>query len=109
MFKFDPNHAFNRVIEVAVPVDDGTETHKLKVRYRRVGLDALAKFDLSDPVQQLAYCDAIVDSFLDVIDDHGKVVPPGPEMKAQMLNTAFIRIPVMRSYELAMLGAQAKN
>ena len=109
MFTFDPDHKFSRDVEISVPSDQGFTAQTLKVRYRRVGLDAIKGFDIGSAEGQLDYCNAIVDAFLDVVDEKNQVIPHSAALKQQLLDPAYPRLPVMRAYDQAMVGAQLKN
>jgi hypothetical protein len=110
MFKITDNPTFTHTVQVQVPVDGGFETQSLKVRYRALGMERLEQLEpTGDNASQRAYCEAIVESFDDLVDDKGKPVVCDANLYAKLLDRTYVRRAVMQEYLAAMSGAKTKN
>jgi hypothetical protein len=109
MFKIVNKPEFTHTVPVLVPVDGGYDSQSLKVRYRVVPADELARHDFASPEGTEAYLRAIVVRFEDVVDEDGNHVPHSDQLMTQLLGVAYIRMAVMRAYTEAMSKARLGN
>jgi hypothetical protein len=111
MFKVTKNPTFTHDVTVMVPVDGGFDEQSLKVKYNVLDLDQLQKHELSNGnvKAQGDYCNAIVADFSDMVDDDGKPITCTTALRQKLINTAYVRIPIINAYEAAMTKAKAKN
>jgi hypothetical protein len=111
MFKITKNATFTHDVTIHAPVDGGYDEQTLKVRYRILGLDKLTKFNVTvgDLDTQRDYCNAIVDGFDGLVDDDMKPIVCTTALREQLIDTSFVRVPIIHAYEQAMTKAKSKN
>ena len=109
MFTVNPSPTFVHDIDVHVPVDGGYEPQKLKTRFYVLTTEQLESYDLRDPAQQAAFCNAAVVEFLDLQSPDGSPVLHNDKVKAGLINTPYVRTALMTHYSLAVTVGGRKN
>lgn len=110
MFKLKKNATFLHDVPVQWPVDDGFEEVILKTRFRVLDADTLRLHeDMMTEQGQNAFLRAAVVGFPAVVDDDGQPVPDNDALFERILGLTFCRLPLLKTYQVAMNGARVKN
>ncbi|MEM9968492.1 MAG: hypothetical protein AAF755_10360 [Pseudomonadota bacterium] len=109
MFAMNHTPTFTRTVEIKVPVDGGHDLQTLQVTYRIFKDEEMFDFDMNTAEGQKDYLRKVIDSMGDIVDEAGQQVPYNDSLREHILALPYTRVPLMQTYNTAMLPALLGN
>lgn len=107
MFKVIEDPQFVEDVKVDVPDGDGWGQQVLRTRFRALKVSDMETLEEDGGVRALL--DRAVVSFEDLADESGKPVPGDGEWRARLLEYAFVRTALLRTFYTAQAGLRPGN
>jgi hypothetical protein len=109
MFKLVSNPTFKRVVKISAPVDGGVKETTIGVVFNALKVSAIQIHDDSMLEGQVSLLKAVINSIDDVQDEAGNVLPYNDELRDNLIDIGCVRMAMINSFKLGIIGAREKN
>lgn len=106
MFKLAAEPIFTHVVPILVPVDGGLEKQTMKVTYNVLTSERYRELLDED---QFALVRELIARIEDVVDQNGDPMDYNDALRDHLIELPYVRLGLLRGYNDAIVGAQAKN
>lgn len=109
MFKISKNPEFSHQVKVKTPTDTGFSEQTFTARFRALTISEADQHDSMSTSGTNAFLRDVLIGWEGIVDADGEAVPFSDAARQALIDIPFVRVALLDTYNLALIGAKRGN